>query len=170
MLTAAGGLVLVLAGAGAWLGRRPTRSRADLGPLHVFDAAQATVLLAIADRIIPPREGFPRPAALRLASRIDAVAADAHPATQAELRQLVGLFESALTGFLLHGHAELFTQAPAARQDARIRAWSDSRIALRRTGYRGLKRLICAAYYASPETWPAVGYPGPPIERAHDLR
>ncbi len=118
--------------------------------------------------MIPPREGFPRPAELQLASRIDAIAAMAHPASQAELRQLLGLFESALTGVALQGRAEVFTKAPPERQDARIRAWAGSRISLLRTGYRALKRLVCAAYYASPETWPAVGYPGPPLQRPHD--
>ena len=165
ILRAAGGLALLAAGGGTWLGLRATRPAPDLGPLRVFDAAQATVMLAIADRLVPPRDGFPRPADLRLAARMDGIAAMAHPATQAELRQLIGLFESALTGLLLHGHAELFTAAPPARQDARLRAWADSRLALGRTGYRGLKRLVYAAYYASPETWPAVGYPGPPLER-----
>jgi hypothetical protein len=38
-----------------------------------------------------------------------------------------------------------------------------SRISVRRTGFRALKRLVTAAYYSSPETFAAVGYPGPPI-------
>jgi hypothetical protein len=95
--------------------------------------------------------------------KVDAIAAMSDPATQADLRRLVRLFESALAGFLLDGQPLLFTASSPAGQDRRLAAWAKSRIALRRTGYRALKRLVYAAYYSSPETWPAVGYPGPPV-------
>ena len=45
---------------------------------------------------------------------------------------------------------------------ARIRAWQTSRYRLRRTGYKALKRVVYAAYYGAPTTWPALGCPGPP--------
>jgi hypothetical protein len=93
---------------------------------------------------------------------VDAIAAMAHPATQKEIGQLVSLFESALGG-LLDGSPRLFTECDAAGQDHRLWAWARSRLAVRRTGFRALRRLVCAAYYASPEAWAAVGYPGPPI-------
>jgi len=121
------------------------------------------VLLAVADRLIPERPGFPRPRALGLAARMDAVVAMAHPATQAELRRLVRLFESGAAGLLLDGQPRLFTASSPAEQDRRLAAWAKSRIALRRTGFHALKRTVYASYYASPETWGAVGYPGPPI-------
>ena len=41
---------------------------------------------------------------------------------------------------------------------------ASSRLAVRRTGYQALKRLACAMYYASPEVYGSVGYPGPPVE------
>jgi DNA-binding transcriptional ArsR family regulator len=117
-------------------------------------------------RLVPERAGFPRPADLRLPEKIDAIAAMADPATQADLRRLVRLFESALAGFVLEAQPRLFTTSSPAAQDRRLAAWARSRFALRRTGYRALKRLVYAAYYSSPETWPAVGYPGPPISPA----
>jgi hypothetical protein len=133
--------------------------------LKVFSPADAAVLLAIADRLVPERNGFPTPRQLHLPVKMDAVAAMADPATQRELRQLVRLFESALAGFLLDGQPHLFTTSSSSRQDRRLEAWARSRIPLRRTGYRALKRLVYASYYASPETWPAIGYPGPPIRK-----
>jgi hypothetical protein len=159
-----GGAALVAAGGGAgWLATRKTRVEQDLGALRVFSSEEASVLLAVADRLVPDRSGFPRPRQLGLASRMDAVAAMAHPATQVELRRLVRLFESPVSGLLLDGRPEQFTMASPPRQDRRLRAWSESRIGLSRTGFRALKRLVYAAYYSSPETWPAVGYPGPPF-------
>lgn len=163
------GAVVALAagGGGAWLGTRRTRPAPDVGgPFAVFTPEEATVLLAIADRLVPEREGFPRPRQLRLAERIDRIAAMAHPATQGELRRLVRLFENALSGLALEVQPRLFTESPPAAQDQRLAAWAQSRLGLRRTGYRALKRLVLAAYYASPETYAAVGYPGPPLRPA----
>jgi hypothetical protein len=160
----AGGALLALGGAG-WLLTRKTRPLPELaGALKVFSPEEAAILAAIAGRLVPERPGFPRPAELRLASRMDEVVAMAHQATQAELRRLVRLFESALGGLLLDGDGRLFTTSTPAQQDRRLRAWAQSRLPLRRTGYRALKRLVYASYYAAPETWAAIGYAGPPLE------
>jgi hypothetical protein len=157
------GAALLAAGGGtAWLATRRTRPSTSLRDLQVFDAAQLTVILAIAERIIPEHPGFPRPAEVGLPGKVDDIAAMAHPAAQKELRQLVGLFESAFGG-LLDLQPRLFTECDPAAQERRLHAWMTSRIAVRRTGFRAFKRLVDAAYYSSPETWGAVGYPGPPI-------
>jgi Gluconate 2-dehydrogenase subunit 3 len=160
------GGALLAAGGAAWVATRSTRPAEHPGRLAVFSPEEAAVLLAVADRLVPPRDGFPSPRALGLAERMDAVAAQADPATQVELRRLVRLFESALSGLLLDGRPQLFTEASPERQDRRLRAWAQSRVALRRTGFRALKRLALASYYTSPATWRAVGYPGPPFDPA----
>lgn len=158
------GAVLLAAGGSAWLATRRTAPATDVGgPLRVFSASEAAVLLAVADRLVPVRAGFPRPHQLQLAARVDGIVAMAHHATQQELRQLVRLFESAVAGLLLDAQPRLFTACSAEAQDRRLHAWAESRLALRRTGYRALKGLVYAAYYGSPETWSAVGYPGPPF-------
>lgn len=157
-----GAALLAAGGGSAWLATRRTRVRPGLRPLAVFDAAQLTVLLAVADRVIPDHPGFPRPAEVGLPARIDAIAAMTDPATQGELRRLVTLFESGFGG-LLDLSPRLFTECDGAAQDRRLRGWMDSRLALRRTGFKALKRLAAAAYYGSPATWKAVGYPGPPV-------
>jgi hypothetical protein len=121
------------------------------------------VVLALADRLVPERRGFPRPLAADLPRKVDAIVAMAHPATQKEVKQLLGLFENALAGFLLDGQPRTFSTSSPPEQDRRIRAWARSRITVRRTGYRALKKMVHAAYYSSPETYAAVGYPGPPL-------
>jgi hypothetical protein len=161
------GAVVLAAGGTGFLATRRTRALVDLqGPLSVFTPAEATVLMAVAERMVPAHEGFPRPSRLNLAARMDRVAAMADPATQADLRRLVRLFESALFGFLFGADAELFTEASPARQDERLASWAKSRFELRRTGFAALKRLVYASYYGSPETYAAVGYPGPPLRPA----
>jgi hypothetical protein len=157
------GAALLATGGGVWLGTRSTQPDPALkGPFQVLTPAEATVILAIADRLVPPRRGFPRPLEVEVPRKVDAIAAMAHPAVQHELRQLLGLFESPLTGLTLDGLAGTFSGASPEAQDRRLHAWATSRIAVRRTGFRALKKLVYAAYYASPETWTAVGYPGPP--------
>lgn len=154
----------LLAGGGTWLATRKTRVAPEVvGALSVLSREEASVLLAIADRLVPERDGFPRPRALGLAAKMDAVVAMAHPATQQELRRLIRLFESAAAGLLLDRQPRTFTGSTPAQQDERLSAWARSRIPLRRTGYHALKRIVYASYYASPESWLAVGYPGPPI-------
>jgi hypothetical protein len=155
----------LLALGGGWLATRKTRVGPGVeGRLEVLSPEEAAVLLAVADRLVPERQGFPRPRELGLAARMDAALLMAHPAAQQELKRLVRLFESAAAGLLLDGQPRLFTESTPAQQDRRLQAWQGSRIALRRTGFHALKRLVYASYYASPETWAAIGYPGPPIE------
>lgn len=158
------GGALLAVGGGSFLATRKTVVPAGIAAdLPVFSREEVAVLLAIAERLVPPRPGFPRPADVELAARLDGVAAQADPATQRELKQLVRLFESALAGFLLDGQARVFTASSPEGQDRRLAAWARSRLALRRTGHRALRRVVLAAYYSSPRTWDAVGYPGPPL-------
>ena len=48
------------------------------------------------------------------------------------------------------------TQVQAALTDMR-----HSRLALRQQAYLALRELTCAAYFADPGTWMALGYSGP---------
>jgi hypothetical protein len=52
----------------------------------------------------------------------------------------------------------------AGEQDQHLRSWQNSRLAIRRTGFQAMKRLSCAIYFGSPDTYASVGYPGPPYE------
>ena len=158
------GAALLALGGGGFLATRKTRLPPGAsGPFQVLTPEAAAVLLAVAERLVPERPGFPRPAAIGLAARMDAAVAMAHPATQDELLRLLRLFESAAAGLVLDGEPRLFTASTPAQQDRRLSAWAKSRIALRRTGFHAMKRLVYASYYSSRETWAAVGYPGPPV-------
>jgi hypothetical protein len=138
--------VFSLAGAG-WLAlRRKDDLKGVGGPFAVLAPAEAAILLAVARRTLPPGPRFPAPERVGLAERVDA-----------------------LFGLLLDGSPVRFRSASPARQDARLSAWSTSRFAVRRTGFRALRRLVASAYYSSPAIWSAVGYPGPPALGAPEL-
>ncbi len=157
------GATALAVGGGAWLGTRKTRpDPAVAGPFSVLTPEEATVFQDLGERLLPPRPRFPAPADVDLVRRIDALLALMPAAGQKEVKQLVGLFENALAGFLLDGQWRTFTASTPEQQDARIRAWQRSRYRIRRTGYKALKKIVYGSYYGAPETWAAIGYPGPP--------
>ncbi len=157
------GAALLAVGGGTWLGTRRTRPSAGLsGPFTVLTPEEATVFLELSDRLLPPRPGFPAPLDVDLPRRIDGLLGLMPAEGQKEVRQLVGLFENALAGLVLDGQWRTFTASSHEQQDARIRSWQKSRLEVRRTGYRALKKIVYGSYYGARETWDAIGYPGPP--------
>ena len=54
-----------------------------------------------------------------------------------------------------------FTRLDADGQDAALRGWMTSRLALRRQGFQALRNLAFLGYYTQPATWPGIGYAGP---------
>ncbi len=152
----------LLAGAGWLAWRRPDDLTGVVGPFAVLSPSEAALLLAIARRTLPGAPRFPSPEEVRLPERIDSFLAMSHAGVQRDVKRLLSLFDSALLGLALDGSPRRFRDAPPATQDARLEAWSSSRVAFRRTGFRALRRLVASAYWSSPATWGALGYPGPP--------
>jgi hypothetical protein len=157
---------LLLVGGGTTLALRSTLvRRPPRKPLRLLSVEEHAVLAAVAARFAPgdgagPK--WPTAEALDCAGKIDALMATVHPSVGKEFRQLLRLFESALSGLALTGSPTTFTRLDTAAQDARLEAWRTSRVALLRSGYQALKRLSHATYYSSPEIYALIGYPGPP--------
>jgi hypothetical protein len=161
-----GGALLAAAGA-VPLALRSTRLGAPpRRPLALLSPDEHAVIAAVAARIVPGAGAdarWPTAEALDCAGKIDALMARVHPEVGADFRKLLHLFENALFGLVISGSPRPFTRATAAEQDARLDAWRRSRVALLRSGYLALKRLVQATYYSSPEVYALVGYPGPPV-------
>ncbi len=159
-----GGGLLVMAGV-APFAFRSTLMRRPRGPLRLLSAAEYAVLAAAAGRIVPgdgAGPGWPSADALDCAGKVDALLARVHPDVGNDFRRLLRLLESSAFGALQAGAPRPFTRSAPAEQDARLEGWRTSRLDLLRSGYQALKRLAHATYYASPETYALVGYPGPP--------
>jgi hypothetical protein len=99
-----------------------------------------------------------------VAGKADAFLAPLPASDAKDLKQLLALFDNALFSFLSGGPARPFTEMDTAEQDAHLRAWQTSRLAIKRTGFQAMKRLCCAIYFGAPQTYASVGYPGPPYE------
>ena len=153
--------MLAIGGAGFLALRGGKRVLAPADGLHVFSEGQYAVLDALAHRFIGRAPGWPTVEEVGVALAVDRIVERTEPSVQAELKQLLGLFENALAGFLFGGRTEAFTALDAQAQDRVLEEWRDSRIAVRRTGYNALRTLVLAGYYQSPLTWKPLGYPGP---------
>ena len=157
-----GGALLAAGGAGFLAFRGGASVPLPADGLQVFTPGQFAVLDAVSRRMVRPRHGWPTVDEIGVARAADRIAAQVEPSAQKELRQLLGLFENGLAGFLFGARTRPFTRLDGAEQDRVLAEWRDSRLAVRRTGYAALRTLVLAGYYQSPSVWPAVGYPGPP--------
>jgi hypothetical protein len=161
-----GGALLFLAGALPVALRPGLEALRPRRPLRLFTPREYAVFAAIAARIVPgdgAGADWPSADALDCAGKVDELMAGVHPAAGADLRRLLRLFENGLTGLVTSLSPTPFTRCAPAAQDARLESWRHSRVALLRSGYQALKRLAQATYYSSPEIYPRVGYPGPPV-------
>lgn len=156
-----GGSLLLLAG-GTGIALQPSRLRSPRRALRALDERSFAVLAAVVDRLIPTGKGFPPPEDLQLAERIDAFLAAGDPAVAAEFRQVLLLIENGLAGLLLDGRPTAFSRLSAEAQHRALDAWRTSDWKFRRMVYRALHGLCMAVYFACPEVYAGVGYPGPP--------
>ncbi|HSK41906.1 MAG TPA: hypothetical protein VK943_19225, partial [Arenibaculum sp.] len=76
--------------------------------------------------------------------------------------QLLSLLSFAPARIALAGVWSDWEHAGTADVSAFLRRWRDSRFAHLRAGHSALRDLAIAAWYANPDAWPAIGYPGPP--------
>lgn len=153
-----GGALLLFGGGGA-LALYPTRRQAPQTKwLRALDERGFQVMIAIAARVVDRPDADP----VAIAEAVDESLACTPPEAQADIDNLLGLFENALPGLLLDGRVAPFTRLDGPAQDRVLESWRDSRFVLRRAGYHALRRLCLAAYYGNERSWPAIHYGGPP--------
>jgi TAT (twin-arginine translocation) pathway signal sequence len=148
----------LLALGGTGLALFPTRySVKATRALRVLDERCFQVLAAVARRVVRD----PGADAVAIAHGVDDLLPRLPVETQVDFRRLVLLFESALGGLLLDGRLRPFTRLSDEEQDRVLMRWRDSRIAVRRVGYEGLKKICYIAHYVQPASWADIGFPPP---------
>ena len=160
-----GGAILAGGGALALLAAPGRRARKAQGKLAALSPYEYAIFAAAAARLVPGdgAAGWPTVEALQTADKLDALLAKLHPAASRDFKRLLHVFESALTGLTATGTPLPFTRCTPVQQDRRLQAWRHARVELFRSGYQAMKRLAHALYYASPQVYERVGYPGPPV-------
>jgi hypothetical protein len=122
-------------------------------------AAVAPVLL---EGALPADQAARDVALAQTLTGIDTAVAGLAPDARAELAQLVALLALPPVRF---GIARVSDAWPAA-SPVEVRRFLDncrtSRFTLMRAAYDALHDLTFAAWYGNADSWPAIGYPGPP--------
>ena len=83
-------------------------------------------------------------------------------AAQKEVGELFGLLVVAPGRVLLAGVGKPWREASVAEVSEFLQSWRSSRLGLLQSGYAALHDLTFGSWYARPDTWEAIGYPGPP--------
>ncbi len=84
-------------------------------------------------------------------------------AAQEEIGKLFDLLAFPLTRMLAAGLWSPWEEATPASLNAFLDSWRHSRFDLLKSGYAALHDLILGTWYAQPESWAVIGYPGPPL-------
>lgn len=131
-----------------------------------LDPSLRTVIRAVAPVML--RGAFPAAGPLRESSLQGIVKGVAlavgalSAASQKEVTELFALLAFAPTRIAVAGVTAAWDQASVADVEGFLRRWQHSRIDLLQSGYQALHDLVLGAWYADPQTWAAIGYPGPP--------
>jgi hypothetical protein len=158
----AGAAALAIAGGIAWFRRRidAAASAPALGA-EARDVVRAIVPSMLAGAL--PAGGERATAIDETVDGVDRAIAGLAPSARAELAQLFALLTLDVGRRAFAGVPTAWRDATQDQVDAFLASWQSSTWALKRTAYDALHQLVIAAWYANPRSWPAIGYPGPPV-------
>ncbi len=125
--------------------------------LKVLSPWQYIVLRAIGDRLVFPGE-------VNVADFADGYLVGMVEKDRTDLLKLIAVIEHGAP--LSSGYIRRFSDLDARAQDEVLKGVNESSIALLRAGFEALKAIAFMAYYRLPESWPALGYPGPVAPRS----
>jgi hypothetical protein len=158
----AGGAALFLA---RWLYTQTTVQPVADAHFSALDARARAIVNAIVPVLL---QGAlpPAPAAdtarAEIVFNVDQAIAGLPPEARGQIEQLFALLAFAPSRCLIAGVWPPWPEAPAASVAAFLARWRDSPFLMLRSAYGALHQLVMAAWYGSPNAWPAIGYPGPP--------
>jgi hypothetical protein len=129
-----------------------------------FDAGETEILTQLMERITDTGlSGAPRVRDTHAVATVDSVCRGLDPAISGVLPLALRLFDWG--PLLFDWRFARFSRLPPVEQDASLRGWMTSRLALRRTAFLGVRNLCFMGWYSQPEVWPLIGYQGPLLRR-----
>jgi len=157
-----GSAVLAAAAGGIVLSRRPEECAPCLF-LHRGDQQLLNAVVPVMLAGALPEDIEKRTQSIEaIISGVDKTVAHFPPSVRAEIRQLLWLLESPLTRPVLTGIWSGWHKASANDIQEFLDSWQHSRLDLLRVGYTALHDLVMGAWYANPQSWQRIHYPGPP--------
>lgn len=150
--------VLAIAGGGfALIAPALDGDRLGKGARRVFRAVARVVL----DGMLPQEPALREAALDGHLLRLGATIAGFPAATRTELSLLIALLDSMPGRRALARLASDWPDASAAELQSALQSMRESSLELRQQAYHALRDLTNAAYFADPQTWALIGYPGP---------
>jgi hypothetical protein len=117
---------------------------------------------AVLAGLLPSTEPARKQAVDAWLQRFEATVAGMPTGVQKELDQLLLILQSAPGRLALAGLQEPWHSASPQQVQAAMQNLRMSGLAVRQQIFHALRDLSNAAFFASPQTWSALGYPGPP--------
>lgn len=131
---------------------------------RMTDAGKAVfraVARGVLDGILPAQDGTRELALDAHIKRLDDTLAAFPSATQAEVSQLVALIAAAPGRVAIVGLRSDWNTATSGEIQQALQGMRTSSLAMRQQIYHALRDLTNAAFFADPQAWAAMGYPGP---------
>lgn len=131
----------------------------------VLSPAQALIVMAAAEALLPPVPRLARPAPLppdyhAVAVGVDTYLSGLPTASRREIGALLAVLEHGTTP--LGGHWQRLTRLDVAERRAFLERLR-SRGGLLAQAAVGIRDLVMLGYYQRPESWAPLGYPGPQV-------
>jgi hypothetical protein len=151
---------LALGAAGMIRGQPAYRAATGAEPLGVLGPEDRAVLAAVAPALLAGTAASVSVDAV--VGSVDRAVAGLPPHLQREVQQLLELLGSWAGRRWVAGVESAWPEASREEVAAFLERWRFSRWVLAQQGYHALHDLVLAAWYARPDSWPPIGYPGPP--------
>lgn len=145
------------------LSLQQTKSVTPKNPLQLFTEKEYSILVAVADVLLPDNPPFPAASELDIAGKVDAVMATAGPEQQEEFRLVLFLIENPTVSTLISLQSSPFSKSDDTNKNQRIEDWRTGLPKLR-TAFKALNGICNGAYYADKRVTKLTGYNGPPEE------
>lgn len=133
---------------------------------HPIDRSLRRVVAAVGPVILAgtfPRDGAAREYSVnRIVTGVALAVSALGASTQKEVAELFALLDFAPTRVAVAGVGAPWDEAGEDEIERFLTKWCNSPVDLLKSGYMALHDLVLGAWYASPETWDGIGYPGPP--------
>ncbi len=130
-----------------------------------FQLAACNVLLAVGAAVLagslPEAESARKQALQSWLERLETTVAGMPAAVQKELDELMLILTSPPGRWGLAGLQQPWESASPQQVQAALQSLRLSTLALRQQVFHALRDLSNAAYFSAPQSWPALGYPGP---------
>lgn len=131
------------------------------GEYRFFTKETEKVFAAIAACIVPASGASPGAASVSALAFADRALAD----RPAQDRKLLALFLGAVERLPILRYGRRFSQLPREQQIAVLSFLESNRFLPKlRQGFFGVKTFVLLGYYANPENFAAIGYPGPRLD------